>query len=191
MNILLLDNYDSFTYNLYDYLLQTGASCTVVRNDAVTLDELEKIEFDGIVLSPGPKRPVDAGIMMSLIEKYHQQKPVLGICLGHQALGEFFGARLLKSAIPMHGKTSHIQHNGHWLFTEVPETFQGMRYHSLILDSVENLPFDSLASTSSGEIMAISHKELPLLGLQFHPESILSEHGLLMLQNWINSIPTS
>ena len=190
MKILLLDNYDSFTYNLAHRLREvTGQEIVVVRNDAITATEVR--EFSHLVLSPGPEIPSEAGRMMEIVSEVKDSMPILGVCLGHQAMGEFFGARLLKSAIPMHGKTSHIQHNGHWLFTEVPETFQVMRYHSLILDSVENLPFDSLASTSSGEIMAISHKELPLLGLQFHPESILSEHGLLMLQNWINSIPTS
>ncbi len=189
MKILLIDNYDSFTYNLYDYLLQTGVQCVVLRNDAFSLADLGKIDFQAIVLSPGPKRPADAGMMMQVIQQYHQTKPILGICLGHQALGEFFGASLVKAALPMHGKTAIIQHHGHWLFRDIPTSFSVMRYHSLILESLAGTPLECLATTASGEIMALAHPILPLVGMQFHPESILTDHGLLLLRNWVSSIP--
>lgn len=185
MNILLIDNYDSFTFNLYDYLLQTGARSTVLRNDAFQLEELELLDFQGIVLSPGPKRPSDAGLLMQVLERYHQHMPILGICLGHQAIGEFFGANLIKAAQPMHGKTSTIRHQGHWIFEGIPTAFKVMRYHSLILESLEGLPLEVIAATETGEIMALQHESLPLLGLQFHPESILTEHGLKIITNWV------
>ncbi len=189
MKILLLDNYDSFTYNLYDYLLQTGVDCTVLRNDAFTMEELELLDFQAIVLSPGPKRPADAGLMLAVIKRYYQRLPILGICLGHQALGEFFDAKLVKATLPMHGKTSLIQHKGHPIFQKIPEKFTVMRYHSLLLKSPLPPTLNCLASTDSGEIMALAHQSLPLIGLQFHPESILSEHGLQLLRNWVASIP--
>jgi len=189
MNILLLDNYDSFTYNLYDYLLQTGVDCTVLRNDAFTMEELELLDFQAIVLSPGPKRPADAGLMMAVIERYNLRLPILGICLGHQALGEFFGAKLLKASLPMHGKTSVIQHQGHPVFQGIPEKFTVMRYHSLLLEPPLPPCLHCLANTDSGEIMALAHQSLPLIGVQFHPESILTEHGLQLLRNWVASIP--
>ncbi len=188
MKVLLLDNYDSFTYNLYDYLLQTGVACTVLRNDAFTLDELEQLGFQAIVLSPGPKRPADAGLMMAVIERYYARLPILGICLGHQALGEFFGAKLVKAALPMHGKTSAIQHYGHPVFEGIPEHFSVMRYHSLLLEQPLPQHLHCLASTDAGEIMALAHESLPLVGLQFHPESILTEHGLQLLRNWVATI---
>lgn len=188
MKILLLDNYDSFTYNLYDYLWQTGVQCTVLRNDAFTMEELEALDFQAIVLSPGPKRPIDAGMMMAVIAQYYQRLPILGICLGHQALGEFFGAKLLKAVLPMHGKTTLIQHNGHPVFQEIPQKFTVMRYHSLLLESLEGTALECLASSDTGEIMALAHQDLPLVGLQFHPESILTEHGLQLLRNWVASI---
>lgn len=186
--ILLLDNYDSFTYNLYDYLLQAGAYCTVVRNDALPLSELNKLDFDAIVLSPGPGRPAESGLLMPLLAQYHRRVPILGICLGHQALGEFFGAALVRAALPMHGKTSLIRHNGHPLFAGLPEAFSVMRYHSLLLASLEGLPLEPLAHTATGEIMALAHRDLPLWGVQFHPESILTEHGMQLLKNWMATL---
>jgi len=188
MKILLLDNYDSFTYNLYDYLLQTGSECLVLRNDALSLAAFEQLDFQAIVLSPGPKRPADAGLMPALIERLHDRVPMLGICLGHQALGEFFGAKLVKAKIPMHGKTTEIRHNGHPLFANIPKRFTVMRYHSLLLESLDDTPLECLAKTDDGEIMALAHRTLPLLGVQFHPESILTEHGLQLLKNWVNTI---
>jgi anthranilate synthase/aminodeoxychorismate synthase-like glutamine amidotransferase len=201
--VLILDNYDSFTYNLRDYILQLGLECMVVRNDEMTVEELEKIDFSSVVISPGPRTPAEAGITMPFIERFYASKPILGICLGHQALGEFFGAKLVKAAKPMHGKTSVIKHSGHFLFNGLPSEFEVMRYHSLIIDDVattdlnvvavspvENAP--GLAGTpisyGNEEIMAIAHKDLKIAGVQFHPESILTPHGIRILKNWFDNI---
>lgn len=187
MNILLIDNYDSFTYNLCDYLLQTGASVRVVRNDAPSLRLLHAALPDALVFSPGPKRPTDAGLMPYLIKKYYDRLPMLGICLGHQALGEFFGARLIHAALPVHGKTAEIRHEGnHPLFQGIPTNFRVMRYHSLLLESLDGTPLIPLAHTASGEIMALAHGHLPIAGVQYHPESILTEYGLAFLKNWLS-----
>ena len=187
VKVLLIDNYDSFTYNLYDYLLQAGAECRVLRNDALSLRSLSARQYDAFVLSPGPKRPADAGLMPFLIERFHQRVPMLGVCLGHQALGEFFGARLVHAAQPVHGKTADIRHEGgHPLFEDIPEQFRVMRYHSLVLDSLDQTPLEPLAHTASGEIMALAHRELPLAGVQYHPEYILTEYGLQLLKNWMS-----
>lgn len=185
MNILLIDNYDSFTYNLFDYLIQTGASCTVVRNDTHTPETFKRLHFDALVLSPGPKRPEAAGLMPWIIEHYHQRVPILGVCLGHQALGAFFGATVVRAALPIHGKTSLIHHNHDPLFHNIPSPFTVMRYHSLVVENVEDTPLQVLATTDKGEVMAMRHPTLPLYGVQFHPESILTEHGLLLLKNWV------
>jgi anthranilate synthase component 2 len=183
--MLLLDNYDSFTYNLYDYLQQLGVACTVVRNDALDPNLLDPDAFDALVFSPGPGRPADAGCMMALIERFHACKPMLGICLGHQALGEFFGAALQKARAPMHGKTSEVQHNGHPLFQGIPDRFTVMRYHSLALQLPPGGPLQGIAYTAEGELMALAHPTLPLYGVQYHPESILTEFGLPLLKNWL------
>ncbi|MBK8555272.1 MAG: aminodeoxychorismate/anthranilate synthase component II [Lewinellaceae bacterium] len=183
MKILLLDNYDSFTYNLYDYLLQAGAQCQVLRNDA-TLPGPDR--FDAIVLSPGPKRPEDAGQLMDIVARYHQIKPMLGICLGHQAIGTYFGAKLVRARVPVHGKTSLIRHENHLLFQHTPPFFEVMRYHSLLLQDLEHTGLMPLASTEDGELMAFTHTKLPLYGMQFHPESVLTEYGLTLLQNWLS-----
>jgi len=186
--ILLIDNYDSFTYNLYDYLCQLGADCTVIRNDEYPLNAIQKMIFDGLVLSPGPKKPREAGVMMQLIEAFYRKKSILGICLGHQGICEFLGATLEKAKLPMHGKTSFITHNGHPIFQDIPHTHRVMRYHSLIINDIHNTDLEIIASTSSGEIMAVAHKELPLYGVQYHPESILTEHGLGLLKNWLSIV---
>ena len=185
MKVLLLDNYDSFTYNLYDYLLQTGVECVVHRNDAFALEDFEQIGFQSIVLSPGPKHPSDAGLMLPLIRQYAHRMPMLGICLGHQAIGQCFGARLVKASVPMHGNTSVVRHNAHKIFEGIPEYFQVMRYHSLLLESLDGTPLRSIAVSPEKEIMALAHAELPLWGVQFHPESILTEYGLQLLKNWV------
>lgn len=191
MKILLLDNYDSFTYNLYDYLLQTGVECSVLRNDVLPLSAFDRLDFEAIVFSPGPKRPADAGLMLPLIERFYKRIPMLGICLGHQAIGEFFGAKLVKAKMPMHGKTTEIRHYGHPLFTDIPERFTVMRYHSLLLESLDGTPLYCMAKTDDGEIMALAHQTLPLMGVQFHPESILTEYGLKMLKNWVGMLRLS
>lgn len=182
--ILLIDNYDSFTYNLQDYFLQIGLDCKVARNDEYSLQEFSKLKLQAVVFSPGPKIPREAGLMMELINYFHDKILMLGICLGHQGIGEFFGAKLVKAKIPMHGKTSMITHNNDFVFQNIPQQFKVMRYHSLILSETENSPLKIIARTDENEIMAIKHNTLPIYGFQFHPEAILTEHGLQLLKNW-------
>lgn len=186
--ILIIDNYDSFTYNLYDYFLQLGTNCTVVRNDEWTKEQFKAFEFDGLVLSPGPKKPKDAGLLMWAIEYFHDKKPILGICLGHQGIGEFFGAKLKKARLPVHGKTSSIHHDNSSLFLEFPPSVSVMRYHSLILENLEKTPLVATSFTEENEIMSFQHQSLPITGVQFHPESILTEFGIELLSNWLKSI---
>jgi len=181
--ILLLDNFDSYTYNLLDYFGQLGIASHVVRND-IDLTEIEKLDFDAIVLSPGPGIPRKAGNLMAVIERYHQTKPMLGICLGHQALGEFFGATLQKAIRPMHGKISQIFCEKDSIFENLPGQMPVVRYHSLVLD-VQNTALIPLATTADQELMAFRHQTLPLYALQFHPEAILTTYGLDMLRNWV------
>ncbi len=145
-------------------------------------------DFDGLVLSPGPKKPSDAGLLMQLIDAFHDKKPILGICLGHQGIGEYFGAELVKSSLPMHGKTSEVYHNHSLLFNNIPSPFEAMRYHSLILKNLDTSPLIATSFTNNKEIMSLSHKTLPIHGVQFHPESILTPFGLHMLNNWLKSI---
>jgi anthranilate synthase/aminodeoxychorismate synthase-like glutamine amidotransferase len=185
LKILLLDNYDSFTYNLYDYLLQTGANCQVVRNDALPLEDLLQLNFDAVVLSPGPKRPEDAGLLLPFLRAIDKKIPILGVCLGHQAIGCIYGASLVQSSTPMHGKTSKINHHQHPIFANCPNPMEVMRYHSLLLEDLEKTPLECIAKTEKGEIMALVHQDLPIVGLQFHPESILTEFGLQIIKNWI------
>ncbi|CAA6830353.1 MAG: Anthranilate/aminodeoxychorismate synthase component II [uncultured Aureispira sp.] len=183
-HLLLLDNYDSFTYNLYDYLSQLGANCTVIRNDKTSIVELEKCHFDGIVLSPGPKRPKDAGILMDLVHHFYTKIPILGICLGMQAIGEYFGAKLVHASTPIHGKTSLVDHTQKDLFYGIAQPTQVMRYHSLLLNNLPNC-LEATAWTATRDLMAIQHKTYPIWGLQFHPESILTLEGLAILKNWL------
>lgn len=184
MKFLLIDNYDSFTYMLADYVKQCGLECDVIRNDNEKLLESGFVSgYDAIVLSPGPGNPQQAGQMMKIIESYHTSKPVLGICLGHQAIGEFFGATLVKAALPRHGKVDEVIHTAHPLFSQVPEKLMVTRYHSLILTDVKP-PLQVIASTPNNEVMALAHNHLPVFGIQFHPESCLTEHGLTLIKNY-------
>lgn len=186
--VLLIDNYDSFTYNLVDYICQLSYECKVFRNDEISVEEISKLKnIEAIVLSPGPGIPKNAGIMMSVIENFHQRIPILGICLGHQALGEFFGNKLIKAKHPMHGKTSKIFFENHYLFNAIEKPFEVMRYHSLILEHLEK-PLIKIAETKDKTIMALAHESLALVGIQFHPESILTENGLLLLKNFFDHI---
>ncbi|WP_138989544.1 aminodeoxychorismate/anthranilate synthase component II [Larkinella sp. C7] len=190
MHLLVLDNIDSFTYMLVDYLKQAGATCRVVRNTA-SLDKITAESYDGVVLSPGPGTPRQAGCLLNVIEHYHEQLPMLGVCLGHQALGEYYGARLVKAAKPMHGKLSVIRKSAEdALVANLPDEFMVTRYHSLVL---VDLPAEltELSTTNEGENMAFRHRNLPLWGIQFHPEAALTQYGLAILKNWITFVKTT
>lgn len=181
---LLIDNYDSFTYILQDYLLQVEEDCLVYKNDEVTVQQIQQLNPSRIIISPGPETPLQAGICMEVIREFHDKIPILGICLGHQALGMHFGADLVHAPYPMHGKTSKVAHNHHPVFKNVSSPFLAMRYHSLVLENLQD-ELDVIAnSDDDGCIMAIAHKHYPCLGIQFHPESIGTEVGLQILRNW-------
>ena len=187
MRLLLLDNFDSFTFTLADYLRQLGADVLVLRND-VSLATLARQKFDGAVLSPGPGTPAEAGVMPAFIHEYHQRLPMLGVCLGHQALGEYFGGRVVRATRPMHGKVAEMRcATADPLFAGLPALQPVTRYHSLVL--AEPLPPVLLAlAHSTGpqpELMALRHRTLPLCGVQFHPEALLTPHGLAILANWL------
>ena len=187
MNILVIDNFDSFTYMLVDYLQQAGATCCVVRNNEPRR-RLINASVDGVVLSPGPGTPRQAGQLMECIAYYYQRVPMLGICLGHQALGEFFGAHLTRAADPMHGKVSTIRSTADdMLWAGLPAEFDVTRYHSLVLTDLPQ-PLVELAVTDRQEIMALRHQFLPLWGVQFHPEAALTQYGLQMIENWIDFV---
>jgi anthranilate synthase/aminodeoxychorismate synthase-like glutamine amidotransferase len=181
---VLIDNYDSFTHILYHYLLQLHPDVIVFRNDAITLQALIVLNPERIIISPGPQTPKEAGITNEVIRHFVTEIPILGICLGHQALGEYFGAELTLASKPVHGNTSPIIHNGEGLFKGIPTGFNVMRYHSLILEHWEGISVIPLAFTAENELMAFRHKVYPATGIQFHPESILTEHGLQILRNW-------
>lgn len=186
--ILLLDNYDSFTYNLKDYLLQNGQEVLVLRNDAMTVEEMMGYEPDGIVISPGPGRPEQAGHCMALIRAAAGNLPILGICLGMQAMALHYGGSLKRAAYPMHGKVSQIQLAQHFMFNNLPSSIEVCRYHSLVVEQNEHSTFEVLARTSLGEIMAIEKEDEQCIGLQFHPEAILTQFGLEMISNWLKHI---
>ncbi len=185
--ILLIDNYDSFAYNLCQYLGELGAKVLVVRNDKITLEEIHAKKPEAIVISPGPKRPHEAGISEPAIKEFHKSLPILGVCLGHQAIGEVFGCQIVKAPSPVHGKTSHIIHNGKSIFSSMPVPFSATRYHSLIV-SRENFPeqLEIIAWTADNLVMALKHKDYPTVGVQFHPESIMTEEGKTLLQNFLD-----
>ncbi|WP_323012066.1 aminodeoxychorismate/anthranilate synthase component II [Castellaniella sp.] len=187
MKLLMLDNYDSFTYNLVQYFGELGVQVSVVRNDQTDLAGIEAIQPDRICISPGPCSPTEAGISIDLIQHFAGRIPILGVCLGHQAIGAAYGGRIVRAQTLMHGKVSPITHTGTDLFTDLPSPFQVTRYHSLAIERA-SLP-DCLritAETADGEIMGIAHQSLPIYGVQFHPESILSEHGHDLLRNFLN-----
>jgi anthranilate synthase/aminodeoxychorismate synthase-like glutamine amidotransferase len=187
--LLLIDNYDSFTYNLYQYLSELGADVDVIRNDALTVDDVETINPDGIVLSPGPGRPEDAGVCIPVIERFVGRIPILGVCLGHQAIAAAYGAKIVNAPELLHGKTSYVHHDGTGLYQGVRPEFQAVRYHSLVADR-KTLP-DSLivdAETSEGLVMGIRHREELLYGVQFHPESIMTDDGKILLQNFLDVV---
>ncbi len=184
---ILIDNYDSFTYNLYHYMAELGAEVEVFRNDEKTVAEIKAMKPEGIILSPGPKTPDDAGICLEVVETLAGDIPILGVCLGHQAIGQAFGGKVVRAPELMHGKTSEILHDGSGVFAGLPSPFVATRYHSLTLEP-ETFP-DALtvtARTADGVIMALQHPEMALFGVQFHPESILTEHGHALLQNFID-----
>ena len=184
--ILLIDNYDSFTYNLYQYLCELGAEVQVERNDQITLDEIEKLQPERIVVSPGPCTPKEAGISVKAILRFGPRMPVLGVCLGHQCIGEAFGGTVGGAGEIVHGKTSPINHNGAGVLQNLPSPFEAIRYHSLVVHR-EGLP-DSLevtAWTDNGLIMGLKHKEYPIEGVQFHPESIMTGTGKDLLRNFL------
>jgi len=185
--ILVIDNYDSFTYNLVQYLGELGEKPVVYRNDAVTLDEIERLNPDRIVISPGPCTPNEAGISLALVERFKGKIPILGVCLGHQVIGQVFGGEVVRAPEMMHGKTSEIYHDGRTIFAGLPSPFTATRYHSLIVRR-ETLP-DSLevsAETKDGIIMGLRHKTYAVEGVQFHPESIITRHGHDLLRNFLS-----
>ena len=183
--ILFLDNYDSFTYNLVQYLGEMNPDLRVVRNDKITVEEAIALKPSHIVVSPGPCTPVEAGISIPLIKAVPKSIPLLGVCLGHQAIGEAFGGKVIRAEAPMHGKTSTIECNQRDLFAGLPETFTATRYHSLVVER-SSLPAElEITATSGDVIMGLKHRERPIFGVQFHPESILTEHGKTMLKNFL------
>ncbi|MDO4556248.1 MAG: aminodeoxychorismate/anthranilate synthase component II [Lachnospiraceae bacterium] len=184
--ILLIDNYDSFTYNLYQYMGIFDKNIKVVRNDKITIEEIEQLNPERIVLSPGPKSPKEAGICIEAVKHFYRTKPILGICLGHQSIGAAFGGTICYAKELYHGKQSLIEHNKTSIFEGVPSPIHVARYHSLAVEE-ESLPeeLEVLARTEDGEIMAMTHRDYPVIGLQFHPESIYTDHGKKMVENFL------
>ncbi len=184
--LVMIDNYDSFTYNLVQYFGELGAEIRVFRNDEVTLDEIRALKPTHIVISPGPGNPDDGGISNEVLREFGPTTPILGVCLGHQCIGQVYGGKVNRAPRLMHGKTSSVYHNGKGLFDGVPSPFKATRYHSLIVE--EPLPdvLQVTAFTRDGEVMGLRHKQYPTMGVQFHPESILTEHGKRILQNFLD-----
>ena len=185
--ILLVDNYDSFTYNLYQYLCELGAKVTVLRNDEIAVEKITS-RYEAVVLSPGPGRPAESGATPQIVRECSGQLPILGVCLGHQAIGEVFGGEVVPAKRLMHGKTSMIRHNEAGLFSKIENPFEATRYHSLVVDRA-TLPkvLEITAETDDGTIMALRHKTDPTVGVQFHPESILTKAGMAILKNFLES----
>ncbi len=171
-----------------DYLKRLNKNVLVIKNDEKSIEEIKNMDFDAIVISPGPKTPNEAGINLSIVKEFEKTKPILGVCLGHQAIGMFYGAQLIHAKKPMHGKISEIFHNEKSIFSKLPNPLKVCRYHSLILssDNIEKLPFEITSKSIDNEPMSIQHKTLPIVGIQFHPEAILTEVGLEILKKWVN-----
>ena len=187
--MLMIDNYDSFTYNLVQYFGELGQEVKTFRNDQITIEEIRKLDPKYIVISPGPCTPKESGISMQVIDSFKEKKPILGVCLGHQAIGAVFGANIIKAKELMHGKTSEINHDGNFLFEGMPQNFIATRYHSLVIEE-KTLSRDFIvnARTEDGSIMGIQHCKLNVSGVQFHPESIMTEDGKKLLSNFLNTI---
>ncbi|MGB5696421.1 MAG: aminodeoxychorismate/anthranilate synthase component II [Polyangiales bacterium] len=187
--ILVIDNYDSFTYNLVQYLGELGAEVVVRRNDATSVGEIRELAPEGVLISPGPGRPEEAGISLELIAKLGAETPIFGVCLGHQSIAQHFGASVVRAERLMHGRTSEIFHEGHGVFQNLPSPLTATRYHSLIVKR-DTIPkeLEVTAWTDRDEVMGIRHAQLPMEGVQFHPESFLTEHGHELIRNWLSSI---
>ena len=184
--ILVIDNYDSFVYNLVQYIGELGAEPIVVRNDELSVDEAKELKPDGVLLSPGPGRPEDAGILCDAISAFAEDVPVFGVCLGHQAIGHVFGGRVIRAPHLVHGKTSHVTHDGTGVFENIPSPLTATRYHSLVVER-ESMPecLRITASTDDGLVMGMRHREFDIEGVQFHPESVLTEHGHGLVANFL------
>ena len=184
--LLLLDNYDSFTYNLYQYLSQLGAKVEVVRNDKTSIEDIEKMQPEKILISPGPSTPENAGISNDVIKHFGSKTPILGVCLGHQCIGYSYGGEVIQAIKIMHGKSSLIHHQGEGIFTGMPSPFSAIRYHSLVIND-NNLPdcLEVTARTENGIIMGLRHRQYPVEGVQFHPESFMTEAGIEVLKNFL------
>ena len=186
MNLLVIDNYDSFTYNLVQYFGESGADCQVLRNDQQKLEDIDISPFYGLVISPGPCDPDQAGISLPAVKLWAGQKPLLGVCLGHQCIGQAFGGKIVRAPRLMHGKTSPVHHLNSEIFLGMPNPFSATRYHSLVIDP-ESLPaeLEKTAWTDEDEIMAVRHRDLPVWGVQFHPESLATDSGIMVLKNFL------
>ena len=187
--ILVIDNYDSFTYNLVQYLGELGAEVVVERNDAVSVDDIRGLVPSGVLISPGPGRPEEAGVSLDAIAKLGAEIPIFGVCLGHQSIAQHFGASVVRADRLMHGRTSEILHQGRGVFESLPSPLTATRYHSLIVKR-DTIPdeLEITAWTDQGEVMGIRHRQLPIEGVQFHPESFLTEHGHDLIRNWLSSV---
>ena len=194
MRLLMVDNYDSFTFNLVQYFQQLGADVRVVRNDALSVAQIAALKPDHIVISPGPGNPDQAGVSLAVIEQLGPQIPLLGVCLGHQAIGQVFGGHVIRAGKIMHGKVSSIRHHGRGVFTGLPDGYTATRYHSLVVDKdrlpdcLEITAWTENADGSMEEVMGLRHRTLPIEGVQFHPESILTEHGHALLKNFLDGV---
>ena len=187
--LLMIDNYDSFTYNLYQYLCELGAEVEVARNDKISLEEIQDMSPEGIIISPGPSTPLEAGISNDVIRQFGPSTPTLGVCLGHQCIGHVYGAKVDQAGEIRHGKTSMVSHNGAGVLVGLPNPFQAIRYHSLVVFP-ETMPdtLEVTAQTENGLVMGLRHKDYPIEGVQFHPESILTPDGKHLLQNFLNKV---